>query len=126
MLGGAYHSGEVRMEKDVLLGMQAAVRDLVSSWLPGEPECATDDPLVGARLIEAASGRAVVLVNSTGRPEVERVRVTVRARGVDRVESLEQGPLRFEQGPGTITCDMPLGLTDIVLLTGPAAAGTPP
>lgn len=126
MLGGAYHTGEVRMEQDVLVGMQGAVRDLVAAWLPGEPECATDDPLVGARLIEAPTGRAVVLVNSTGRPEVERVRVTVRARGVDRVESLEQGRLRFEQGPGTITCDMPLGLTDIVLLTGPAAAGTPP
>ena len=118
LLGHAYHAGSIRMENDVLMGMQESVRNLVAPWLEvaGPPECATDNPLVGARLIESPHGRVVVLVNSTGQPAVPVVRVTVQATGVQSVESLEQGKLAFQGTGPTVTFELPVGLTDLVRL----------
>ena len=113
LIGHAYHTGKINSENDVLVGMQESVRELVAPWLPAA-ECATDNPLIGARLIESPHGRVVVLVNSTGQPAVPAVRVTVQATGVQSVESLEQGKLAFQEAGNTITFQLPLGLTDIV------------
>ena len=116
LLGHAYQTSKVRMENDVLTGMQESVRDLIAPWLAvaGAPECLTDNPLVGARLIESPHGRVVVLVNSTGKPAIPAVRVTVQATGVKSVASLEQGKLAFQEVGNTITFQLPVGLTDIV------------
>ena len=113
LLGHAYHTGKIDLENDVLLGMQESVRELVAPWLPAA-ECATDNPLIGARLIESPHGRVVVLVNSTGQPAVPAVRVTVQATGVQSVESLEQGKLVFQEAGNKLSFQLPLGLTDIV------------
>lgn len=107
-LGLAYHTG-ARMENDVLLGMDAAVRDKIAPFLPA-PVCATDNPLIGSRLIESPAGNAIVLVNSSGKPAT--VRVKVSTAGFKDVASLEQGALKFTADG----FELPVGLTDIVTL----------
>ena len=118
LLGHAYHTGKILLENDVLTGMQEPVRDLITPWLEGAglPECVTDNPLVGARLIEGPHGRVVVLVNSTGRSSLPLVHVTVQAAGVKRVESLEQGHLDSQANGNSVSFALPLGLTDLVRL----------
>ena len=118
LLGHAYHTGPIRMDNAVVTGMQEAVRDLVAPWLEvaGPPECLTDNPLVGARLIESPHGRVVVLINSTGQPSLPLVHVTVQATGVKRVESLEQGSLTSQATSNSVSFALPLGLTDLVRL----------
>ncbi|MCG3148670.1 MAG: hypothetical protein PCFJNLEI_02115 [Verrucomicrobiae bacterium] len=113
-LGQAYHTG-TKLENDVLVGMNAAVRDRVAQWLPA-PFCATDHPLIGARLIDSPAGSVVVIVNSTGEPRVDKVRVTVQKAGVKRVESLEQGLLNFKTKNDTVSFELPVQLTDVVLM----------
>ena len=115
LLGHAYHPGKIELVNDVLVGMQESVRQLVAPWLP-KSECGTDDPLIGARLIESPHGRVIVLVNSTGKPTVPAVRVTVQAAGVKRAESLEQGSLKIQATGDAVSFELPLGLTDIVRL----------
>lgn len=107
-------------------GTQASVRDLARPWLApaGPPDCASDKPAVSARLIEGPKSSAVVLVNSTGRDSVESVAVTIaRLAGTPlataapvSVESHAHGTLPFEATGDEIRFQVPLGLSDIVLV----------
>ena len=116
--GTAYHTG-YSVTNAVLLGMQEAVRPIVSNWIrsAGTPACMADNPLVSARLIRSSGDSAVFLVNSTGADRLDRVRVTLRGIPVKRVESLEQGPLKFTASGDIIVIDLPLGLTDVLRIT---------
>lgn len=121
-LGRSYHHGgsyQARMKSDVLLGMQM---DLLAWTAPllepaGLPVAATDNPLIGARLIESEHGTAVILLNTTGAPEAQSVTVSVQHPGNVTVESLYQGPLTARQtSDGRLTFELAMGLTDIVRL----------
>lgn len=116
--GAAYHTG-ITFTNGVPVGMQEAVREVVAGWIrpAGPSACATDHPLVSARLIRSPRDSAVVLINSSGEDRLSRVRVTLRGMSVKRVESLEQGPLRFTGDGDVIVIELPLGLIDVVRIS---------
>lgn len=119
LIGQTYHSGEsLGMKQDVLVGMNASFRDWIRPWLApaGEPFCATDQPLVSARLIESPHGTAVFLMNSTGEESVKGLTVTLRGLKAETAESLMTGPLKIEpiEGGGIRLQIAEMGLTDVI------------
>lgn len=121
LLGHTYHSGAaLGMKQDVLVGMNAALRDWVRPWLEpaGPPFCATDRPEVSARLIESPHGAAVVLVNSTGEDKVAGLTLTLRGVRAQTAESLMAGPLNIESvEAGVIRLRLAeMGLVDVIRL----------
>lgn len=119
-LGSSYHSG-MSLTNGVLLGLQESVRPVVAKWIrpAGMPACEADHPLVSARLIRSGRDSAVFLVNSTGGDPVDRVRITLRGVPVKRVESLERGTLQASIQGDNVAVELPLGLTDVLRITGP-------
>jgi hypothetical protein len=119
LLGQTYHSGELlTMKQDVLVGMNEALRDWIRPWLApaGEPFCATDQPLVSARLIESPHGAAVFLVNSTGEESVHGLSLTLRGIQAETAESLMSGPIKIEpiEGGGIRLRIAEMGVTDVI------------
>jgi hypothetical protein len=119
LLGQTYHSGDsLGMKQDVLVGMNASLRDWIRPWLApaGEPFCATDQPLVSARLIESPHGAAVFLVNSTGDESVKGLTLTLHGLKAETAESLMAGPLKIEpiEGGGIRMQIAEMGLTDVI------------
>ncbi len=60
---------------------------------------------------------AVFLINSSGEDRLGRMRVTLRGIPVKRVESLEQGTLRFTGEGDGVVIELPLGLTDVLRIS---------
>jgi len=117
--GWSYHRG-VRSTDDLrlLLGMPDDVRKVVAEWIEpaGAPICATDHPLISARLIESPAGAVVVLVNSSGKRDLPRVRVSVSDTEATRAGSLQHGHLTAQRMGGSLHFELPLDLTDVVRL----------
>lgn len=119
--GDAYHrmSGEpttLARELRLLTGMQESVRPLAAAWVQaaGPPSCATDHPLVSARLVESDKGSAVFLINSSGEPRLPSVTVSICGARGSSVESLERGRLKSELKDGVLTFALPMELTDVI------------
>jgi hypothetical protein len=120
-LPGHTYQDAVRFEDNLFLGMNEAVRTCVAGWLTaaGAPECATDNPLVSARLLSGPSGHVVILVNLTGSDSLPAVTVTLTLRGIKATqgESLEQGVLKNLRIEGDVlTFQLPLNSTDMIRL----------
>ncbi len=117
MPGHSYHLG-AEMRNHALVGMQEPARNAVRPWLvaAGPPACASDNPLVSARLLAGPKGCAVVLVNATGSDRVERVTVRLRGTALRVAESLAQGALALTAADGAVSFSVPLGLADIIVL----------
>lgn len=78
-------------------------------------------PLVEWNAIDSERGTAIMLINWTGRP-LSRLKVTGRgALGKAEIFSVQQGRLQPQAGPGEWTVELPLVLTDCLILR-PAAA----
>jgi hypothetical protein len=104
----------------------AGVRSFLNRWARqsgAAPLVQLSHPVVEAGAYDAPSGIALVLANFTYEPIGDlSIRLAV-PRAVQRVRSLEHGPLEFSLGPAAgqtkhphvVSCRLPLGLTDIVL-----------
>jgi hypothetical protein len=118
-LPGHTYQDNVRFEDNLFLDMNEAVRTCVAGWLTaaGAPECATDNPLVSARLLSGPTGHVVVLVNLTGAASLPAVTVTVRGITATGGESLEHGVLKDLSIEGDVlTFRIPLNSTDMIRL----------
>ena len=75
-----------------------------------------DRPMIETPILLSEKGTAVTLLNWTGQAQ-KGVRLIVQVPfNVKSVESIEQGILAFNQTKQGITCVLPLGVADIVLL----------
>ncbi|MCM8825216.1 MAG: beta-galactosidase trimerization domain-containing protein [Candidatus Omnitrophica bacterium] len=69
-----------------------------------------------AGLLESEKGFALVMVNLERKP-VEKLDLRVRAQGINKIESIENGKIEFKKEKDYVLFSMPFsGLTDIILL----------
>jgi hypothetical protein len=104
----------------------ADMRSFLNGWVrksSAAPLVELSHPVVETGVYDAPQGTALVLANFTYEPVGElRIRLGL-PRAVQHVRSSEHGPLQFSvepargstEYPHTVSCRVPLGLTDVIL-----------
>jgi len=100
------YSAEVRSLFEMALRLGGASKAVVCS-----------EPLVDATAIASEHGVVVPLANYTGEP-IERLSVTLRGLGeITGVRSMQQGDLALRREGDAVICDLPMGLTDFLVVS---------
>jgi hypothetical protein len=75
----------------------------------------SEDVIEGC-LLESDRGIAVTLLNWTGEPQKEITVTIPGASGISKVESVEQGVLKYENAPDGLKVKLPLKTVDVLML----------